>query len=515
MGQERVSMRKIYELLRLVLGEGCKPSRAAVSLNLGETTVRDSIKRAKNAGLTWPLPLDMDDAALEKMLYAGNSGRPPTHFPPPDCNWMYQELKKPHVTKALLWEEYKQNNPNAYQFSQFCKIYRDWRRKLFPTMRQEHKAGDKSFLDFAGPTVPIYCKETGEITLRASIFLAVLGASSYTFAYALASQSIPDWIKANILALEYFGGVTNIQVPDNLKAAIKSAEYYDPDINITYMLFARHYGTVVIPARPRKPKDKAKVEVGVLCIERWIIAALRNEKFYYIEDLNFAIEDLLEKLNNKKMRHLNASRKELHLSIDKPALKPLPSQRFEIAEWKRAKANIDYHVEFEKHYYSVPYQLIGEEVNVRATMNMIEILAKGKIIACHKRSKLVGRYTTLKEHMPKNHQAITDWTPERIRSWAESFGKHVAELVEEIMTKPEHPEQGFRACLGVIRLADKYGRDRLNAACKRSLATKVGTYRSVKEILKLGLDQQPIPESKPHIPLKLTHENIRGGNYYQ
>jgi len=517
MSRERVHMRKVRELLRLRWEAKLSWREIARSVNLSASAVRACIARAEEAGLTWPLDAGLDDSKLEGLLYKISLPEQSSSLPLLDFSWLHTELRKPHVTLALLWQEYLEKHPDGLKYSRFCDLYREWSKKLTVTMRQHHVAGEKCFLDFAGDTVPIYCEETGKVRFRAQVFVAVLGASSYTFAYAVENQGIESWILANCLALEFFGGVPLVLVPDNLKAGVKDPNFYDPVINVTFAEMAKYYSAVVIPARVRKPKDKAKVEAGVLVSERWILAAVRNEKFYFVEALNVRIRELLEKLNNRRTRYLNASRRELFEKLDKPALTPLPTERFEMAQWKRSKVNIDYHIEVEKRYYSVPYSLARQEVEVRATAHTVEVFCKGVRVASHRRSLKLGEYKTLPEHMPKEHRAFRDWTPERIRNWAASIGKNVGELAEEILTKPDHPEQGFRACLGLIRLADKYPHGRIDAACKRSLATRIATYRDVKQILKLGLDSKPLDPRVTNVqpPLMLDHENIRGPSYYK
>ena len=410
-------MRKIKEVLRLKWAHKLSNRKIAKSCFISRSTVADYLLRAKLAGLSWPLDPELDDAAIENLLFPVTDKSVPAESRMPDMEYLYQELKRKSVTMQLLWYEYKQANPDGYQYSQFCNLYRQWVKKLDLTLRQEHRAGKKLFIDYAGQTVSIVDSKTGEIT-EAQIFLATLGASNYTFAEASLSQDLPPWIKSHVHAFEFFGGVTEILVPDNLKVGVTNPCRYEPDINPTYQDLAEHYGTTVIPARSRKPKDKAKVESAVFVAERWILAALRNHTFFSLNELNRAIAEKLHHLNNRRFQKLNTTRRQLFETLDRPALKPLPSRPYEYAEWKKAKVN-NYHIEIDRHYYSVPYQLAREQVEVRLTSSTVEVLFKNKRAAGHQRDFRKGAFTTLTEHMPKNHQRYLEWTPSRIIRWAQ------------------------------------------------------------------------------------------------
>ena len=383
-------------------------------------------------------------------------------------------------------------------------------------MRLSHKAGEKVFVDYAGQTVPVVDPQTGEI-LPTQIFIGVLGASNYTYAEAFPSQKLHFWIQGHIHAYEYFEGVAKATVPDNTKTAVTHPCYFEPDLNATYLDMARHYGTAILPARPRKPRDKAKVEGAVLIAQRWILAALRNHTFFRLEQANEAIAKKLEELNGRRFQKLDTTRKELFETLDKPALLPLPATRYEYADWSTPKVNIDYHVEVDKHYYSVPYQLVHQYLDARFTLTCVELFHKGQRVASHVRSFKKGKHTTLKEHMPKSHQRYLEWTPTRILEWAKkSGGKKTAELAQEILNRRAYPEQGYRSCMGLMRLGKAYGSDRLEGACERALYLGAYSYKSVKSILRTGLDQQPLPQAKGacrRIPL--DHKNIRGAAYYQ
>jgi transposase len=505
-------MRKIKEVLRLKWGCDLSDRKVAKSCSVTHPTVADYVSRAETVGLSWPLPEDLDDAKLEQLLFPAAASITPGERPAPDWVKIHQELRRKGVTLSLLWEEYKETYPEGYQYSRFCDLHRVWSGKLDLVMRQEHRAGEKMFVDYAGQTVPVV-DPSGGSTREAQIFVAVLGASNYSYAEATWTQSLPDWIKAHIHAFEFFDGVTEIIVPDNTRAGVSRACRYDPDLNPTYAELASYYGTAIMPARVRKPRDKAKVEVGVLVVERWILARLRNLTFFSLLELNTAIRKLLDRLNTRSFKKLPGSRKELFEILDRPALRPLPPSRYQYAEWLKARVNIDYHIEVDKHYYSVPYQLVSKQVDVRLTANTVECLHKNKRVASHKRSYQKGRYTTLKEHMPTAHREYLEWTPERLVRWAQKTGESAAALVETILSSRPHPQQGFRACLGIMRLSKDYGEERLEAACRRALVINARSYRSVKSILKNGLDKKPLPEpAAPSDPIE--HANIRGAEYY-
>ena len=514
MAKERLSMRKIKEILRLKWGCSLSNRQIGISCSISHSTVADYILRAKLDGLSWPLEPGMDDAGLENLLFAVTPNSVAENRQMPDMEYLYQEMKKKSVTLQLLWYEYKQANPDGYQYSQFCNLYRQWVKKLDITLRQEHRAGEKLFIDYAGQTVSIVDPKTGEIT-EAQIFVATLGASNYTFAEASLSQDLASWIKSHVHAFEFFGGVAQILVPDNLKSGVTHPCRYEPDINPTYQDLAEHYDTTVIPARVKKPKDKAKVESAVLVSERWILAALRNHSFFSLAELNKLITQKLKELNNRKFQKLDSTRNKLFETIDKPALKPLPSRAYEYAEWKRARVNIDYHIEIDRHYYSVPYQLAKEQVDVRITASMVEVLFKNQRVASHQRSYIPYKSTTLKAHMPKSHQKYLEWTPSRIIKWAGENGPNTQKLVTHILNSRPHPEQGFRSCLGIMGLAKHYSPERLEDACSRALIIKGFSYKSVKSILKNGLDQQPLLFDLAENTHPVTHDNIRGKHYYE
>lgn len=505
-------MRKFKEVLRLKYDHQLTNRKIAKSCAISHVTVGKYLELAKQAGINWSLPDDIDDHQLEQRLYS-NAPREASDKPVmPPMEYLYKELKKKHVTLQLLWYEYKQNNPDGYQYSYFCELYQRWRKHLDVSLRQEHLAGEKLFIDYAGQTVPIFNPVTGKIEIEAQIFIATLGASNYSYVEATASQKLPDWIKSHIHTLEFLGGVPHILVPDNLKSGVTHPCRYEPDVNRTYLDLAKHYSTTVIPTRPGKPRDKAKVESAVLIVERWILAALRNHRFFSLAELNRAIKEKLVEFNERPLQKLKVSRRHLFETVDKPALLMLPAHRYEYAQWKQATVNIDYHIEVEKHFYSVPYQLRGKKLDVRIAATTIEVFHKNKRVAGHRKSLVPYGHTTLADHMPKAHQKHLEWTPSRIINWAGRIGPHTQRLVTGIMQRRTHPEQGFRSCLGVMRLAKVYTPRRLESACKRSVSINSYTFKSVESILKKGLDQQPItPETRNKASV---HPNLRGADYY-
>jgi transposase len=507
-------MRKIREILRLALGEGLSRRTTAAATGLPYTTVADHLGRAAAAGLGWPLPDGMDDAQLEARLFARAEPPPSASRPLPDWPMVHRELRRKGVTLQLLHMEYKEREPDGYQYTQFCRHYRAWQRHLDLVMRQEHRAGEKLFVDFAGQTIPIVNAATGEIT-QAQLFVAVLGASSYTYAEATASQELPHWIAAHVHAFSFLGGCVRLIVPDNLRSGVTRAHRYEPEINPTYAEMAAHYGAAVVPTRPRRPRDKAKVETGVLLAERWVLAALRHRTFFSIAEANEAIRERLAWLNARPFRKLPGSRAVLFAELDRPALRPLPPVPYEFAVWKTATVNVDYHVEVDRHWYSVPYQLVGTSCDIRITAGTVEVLHHGRRVASHRRSAEQRRFTTDAAHMPEAHRRHAEWTPSRIVRWATQTGPSVAALVAAIMASRPHPEQGFRSCLGIMRLGRRYGDARLEAAAARALAVRALSYRSVESILKSGLDGLPTPGSEPITTTIGDHANVRGAGYYE
>lgn len=511
MPTERLSMRKVREVLSLRWGRGLSEREVARSCGLGRTTVQGYVTRAKRAGLSWPLAEGLSDERLEALMFPAPPA-PGTERGVPDWAQVHRELKRKGVTLWLLWEEYKTTHPKGFQYSWFCQEYCAWAKHLDPVMRQIHKAGETLYVDYTGQTMDVVDRSTGEVR-EAQIFVATSGASSYTFAEASWTQQLPDWIESHNRAMAFFGGVHAVIVPDNLKAGVTTPCWYEPEANATYQELADHYGAVIIPARPGKSRDKAKVEVGVQGVEQRILARLRNRTFFSLIELNQAISDLLREYNERPFQKLPGSRRSMFEEVDKPALKPLPVGPYHLAQWKKAKVHLDYHVVFDAHYYSVPYLLTGKIVWIRATSTMVEILHNNERVTSHIRSSKKGHFTTKPEHMPKHHREHLEWTPERFLRWAAKTGPDVAAVVQAILASRPHPQQGYRSCLGIMRLGKRYGDDRLDAACKRALAIHTLSYKSIASILEKGLDRRPLPP-KPDGFRSIQHENIRGEQYY-
>jgi len=510
----RLAMRKVRDILRLAWGQGLSRRQVGASLGIPFTTVADHLRRASEAGLSWPLPDGLDDAALEAALFAREPAPPTEARPVPDWRQVHRELRRPGVTLMLLWLEYKEANPDdGYSYSQFCHHYRAFQRHIDLVMRQEHRAGEKLFVDFPGDRLAIYDRRTGEVAIEAELFVAVLGASNYLYAEAVASQQLAQWVGAHVHAFEFFGAVPRIVVCDNLAAGVTKAHRYEPDVNATYSEMAAHYGVAIIPTRPRKPRDKAKVEAGVLLAERWILARLRNWRFFSLAEANAVIRELVVAINERPFTKMAGSRRSWFEELERPVMRPLPATRYEVATWRLgAKVNIDYHIEADGHYYSVPYQLVGQRVDVRMTATTVEVFHSSRRIASHVRSHVKGGHTTDPAHMPVAHRRHAEWSPSRIIAWAQRTGPATAGLAEAIMAARPHPEQGYRSCLGIIRLGDRYGAERVEAACARALAARALSYRSVESILRHGLDTQPLgPRPVRAHP---RHANVRGPGYY-
>lgn len=508
-------MRKLKEVLRLH-SLGLKQQQIARSCLIAQSTVHKYLKAATAADVSWPLPPDWDERRVEGAVFGA---------PLPAATWRktatpdFESIRRQlqthrNLTLQLAWEEYREVHLQGYSYSRFCELYRDWTRQLDVVLRQEYRAGEKWFIDYAGDKIPIYNSRTGAVDFEASLFVAVLGASSYTFAEATRSQELTCWISSHIHALEFLGGVPEVAIPDNTRTGVKHPCRYEPELNATYRELAEHYGFAVIPARPYKPRDKAKAEAGVQVAQRWIIAALRHQKFFQLADLNEAIGALLERLNHRPFRKRpDTSRALLFEQLDRPALKLLPAERYVIAQWKLVKPNIDYHVEIERHYYSVPYQLVGQKLEARYTATTVEVFHRGVRVASHARNFVPYTATTLHQHRPKSHQAHLEWTPSRLINWAATVGPATAKVVQAILESKPHPEAGYRACLGILSLAKTFTPARLEAASQRAVLLRIYSYHSLKSILKHSLDRQPMLELEGDRSGPI-HDNIRGGDYY-
>ena len=503
-------MRRIREALRLHLQAGLSYNEVGRVLKISKSVVGKYVSLARVAGVDFAVADGLSDDALEARLYRPALARS-SHQLAPNFGVVHQELKRPGVTLMLLWEEYAAAHPLAYKYTSFCVKYSEFAKTQQRSMRQVHTAGEKLFIDYAGDTVPIVDAATGEIT-RAQIFVAVLGASNYTFACATHRQTTEDWIGAQVLALEFIGGVPKLIVPDQARALIKTPGRYDPQPGRMYEEFARHYGCAVLPARPGHPRDKPKVEAAVLLVQRWILARLRNRQFFSLAELNRAIAELLVNLNQRPFKKLPGCRRSAFEQLDAPVLRPLPAERFRLSRWKTAKVNVDYHVEFDGHFYSVPHRFVGAKLDLRVTGALLECFASNQRVA-HAVSTVRGGHTTTPEHMLASHRAHLEWTPAKLIAWGERIGVSTAAVVTWQMAHRPHPEQGYRACLGLLALARKYSAPRLEAACTRAMAIRAPNLRSVTSILQCGLDSSPQPLAAADNPV-VEHENVRGPDYY-
>ena len=511
-------MRQIREVLRLKMTCNCSQREISASTGISKGTVSNYLQRAARSDVTWAEAEAMSDSEVEARLFTTIGRKEPPPRVAIDFEWVSREMRRTAVTLQLLWTEYREaartdaGQARPYGYSQFCDLYRTWKNKLPLVMRQEHRAGEKLFVDFSGKRPVIVERDSGVVT-EVELFVAVLGASNYTYAEATRSQRVCDWLGAHVRAFEYFGGVCEVVVPDQLKSGVTIPDLHDPEINAAYAALGKHYGTAIIPARAGKPRDKAKVEVGVQIAQRWILARLRNRTFFSLEELNEAIAELLEDMNGRPFAKLEGCRRTAFESIDRPALKPLPEQRFVPAEWSRAGVNIDYHIEYDHRLYSVPHTLVKREVEVRATATTVEILHDGTRVASHVRSYGPrGSASTTAAHRPQSHRHYGAWPPSRVIEWAASFGPNVAQLVEQILASRPHPEQGYRSCMALIRTAKTYGPERADAACARAIAIGSPSRKSVEMILKRGLDRLAPDSSEPKA--LGHHENIRGPDYY-
>ena len=500
-------MRHIKDVLRLKLELKHSHQHIAASLGISKGVVAKYVKLADAAGLHWPQIQAMDETALHDRLMGGAPQRA-SGFVAPDYAQVRQELQRKGMTLMLLWQEHSERHPDGsiHSYSQFCENYRRFAQTLKRSMRQIHRAGEKLFIDYAGPTVALANAS------RAHIFVSALGASGYTFAYATPSETMADWLGATAQALRFYGGCTALIVPDNPRAMIANPDRYEPRANDTVLDFARHYGTSVLPARPRHPQDKAKAESAVQVVERWILMRLRHQRFDSVDEVNEAIAPLLQQLNAKAFQKLPGCRASVFAEIDAPALRALPMQTWELATYKTVKVHIDSHIAFEEHYYSVPHALVGRTLEARVTQRIVEVLHRGARVASHVRSAHKGKFTTLPEHLSKAHRAHLQWNPERLIHWGQDIGVATGSLVTRMLSTREHPEHGYRACLGLLSLAKRYGKPRLEAACV--IALVLGTTRSghVRDILANGRDQVA-PSTVPEW-VSPAHANVRGPEHY-
>ena len=499
-------MRKIREVLRLKHELGLGDRRIAQAIGSARSTVQECLRRAHEAGLAWPLPPELDEEALHARLYQRSV--PLSRTPQPEFARIQAELRRPGVTRLLLWQEYKAERPDGWQYSVFCDQYRRWLATQDVVLRQNHIPGDKVFVDYAGQTAAVINAATGE-ERQAQVFVAVLGASSYTFAEATWTQALPDWLGSHVRALEFFGGTPLAAVPDNLKSGVTKPHRYDPALNPAYQDFAEHYGLAILPARVRKPRDKAKVEVGVQVVERWILARLRNRRFFSLAELNAAIRLLMVELNDRPFRKREGSRASVFAAIERPALRALPATPYEYATWKKAKVHLDYHVEIERAYYSVPYALVGKTVEARLTANAIEIFHRQRLVARHLRARNRGQFVTLAAHRPERHSAVIDLTHERLRQRALAIGPATAEVLAQQLHRRVHPEESLRTSLGILRLARDFSPEALERAAERAIALKSFSYRALRTLIATPAVSEPVQSTLP-----LEHDNVRGGKYF-
>jgi transposase len=512
-------MRKIKDVLRLKFEARLSHRQIAAATGLSKAAVTKYLSRATELGLGWPLPVDLEEAELERRLFPTSAPASMPRYAAPEGAHIHQELSRKGVTLQLLWEEYRAiHGERAYRYSQFCEHYRAFRSRLARSMRQVHKAGDKLFIDYSGDTRAIIDARTGEVR-EAQIFVAVLGASKYAYAEATWTQTLPDFIASHIRAFEHLGSVPALLVPDNLKTAIAKACRYEPEATSTYADLARHYATAVLPARPFRARDKASVEHGVLLVQRWVLARLRNRQFFSLGELNEAIAALMLEFNQRPFKKLEGCRASVFETLDRPAMKPLPPTRYEYAEWPRAKVNIDYHIEVDHHYYSVPHPLVREIIQVRLTATTLECFHKSRRVAVHVRSYARGKFTTLPEHMPKSHRRHAEWTPARLLAWGEGIGPGTRATVQWHLEHRPHPEQGYRACLGLRDLLKQVGPERLEAACRRALASGPPVRKRLLAILAAKLDQHPdlfpLDTATAPAPSASVHANVRGAEYFR
>lgn len=504
-------MRKIKEVLRLTFDKKMSQHKIAKSLNLSSGVINKYLQRFKDSGLSWPLSPEINEVLLQARLKVRALPPPKAKHSQIDFIKVRQELGRKHVTLQLLYAELGGEIGLGLSYSQFCRRYRDWQKRIKPSMRQIHRPGDKAFVDYAGTPIEIL-SEDGEI-LQAQIFVGILGASNYTFVEATFSQSLPDWIGSHVRMFEFFGGVPDMVVPDNLKSGIKKTCRYEPDLNPAYAQMIEYYGSSCIPARPYTPKDKAKAENAVGMVSRWIIARLRNETFIGLAQLNKRITELLEDLNHRPFKKLPGCRHSAFVQLDQPALKALPLNPYEFKQYKKSRVNIDYHIELEGHYYSLPYRFIKKEIEVWFSRNIVECYFKGELLVKHLRSYVKGQHTTLREHMPEGHRAYSDWSPERFKTWALTIGPFTSKVIEALLISRPHIEQAYRSCMGVLGLAKKYSPLRLESACQYAFKHHLLRYKQIKTVLETSLDLKKsfIPET---MPLPLDHANVRGAHYY-
>lgn len=509
MAMKRIAMRKIRDVLRLRLQAGLSYRQIQASTKVSTGACQQLVTKAEGLGLSWPLPDELNDERLAALFYPKSDTQTSQRYVVPNWADIHQELKRKGVTKQLLWEEYTHQHPNrCYSYSQFCERYRCWFGLQKRSMRQHHRAGEKCFIDYCGPTLPIICRYTGEVQ-PAAVFVGVLGASNYTYAEATWTQALPDWLGSHVRMFEFFGGTPDMLVPDNLRSGVNKACRYEPELNPCYQQLASHYQVAVMPARPYKPKDKAKAEVGVQVVERWIMARLRHHSFFSLAEANQCIRALLNELNKKPFKQLPGNRLEAFQKLDQPQLRPLPKLPYEFVDIKSVKVNIDYHVSYQKHLYSVPHQYVGETLELHASDTLVSVYFKQRQVASHPRSRRAGT-TTQAAHMPERHRKQHQWSPGRLKNWAKDIGPDVLYWVTTQLQSRQHPEQAYRVCLGLLNLSRQYPAHRLERACQIARQQQLWKLKQVKSLLQSNLDRLPDPMDASNTPLPQDHENIRG-----
>lgn len=505
-------METCFKVLQLKFDRKLSNRTIGLTLNISPSTVFEVLARFKASSTPWPLPETLTPEAIESLIFPEKKASVLTPVLP---DWLHidTEMRRPGVTRQLLWTEYRaQAGKRALGYSQFCRRYRSWKKNLRRSMRQEHRAGEKLFIDFCGPTVPVVNPDTGEVR-RAAIFVAVMGASNYTYVEACEGQDMMSWLNANSRCLMFLGGVPQLLIPDNLRSAVKKADRYEPVLNESYQALAEHYGTVILPARPRKPKDKPKAENGVLIVERWLLARIRNETFHTLRGLNNRLRELLADLNNRPMKgYGNQTRAQRFALLDAPALLPLPLTAYEYTEFRAVKVAPDYHVEYARHWYSVPHELVGQRLSLKAGQTVIQVWYRGQCVAQHPRSHLEYKHTTNPLHMPEAHRGHARWTPESLLDIGRKIGPYAGRTVEALLNRKAHPEQAYRAVLGLIALQKRYGRERLEKACHIAWHYRTSDRRFIENLLRHHRENQQITE-KP-TPVSVEHENLRGPDYY-
>ena len=498
-------MNKVREILRLKYDVKLSIRNIASSCNCGKSTVHDILGRAKAVGVTWPITIT--NKKLISLLYPPNENQTFSHEP--DVNEMHLEMKKKHVTLMLLWEEYKTQYPDGLMYTQYCERYRVFKKLNKLSMKKDHKAGEEVEVDWAGTEMSYIDRFTGEV-LTASIFVAVLPASCYPFVYAYPDKSIKNWIDAHVKAFKYFGGVPRIVIPDNTKTATIKFDSYDPTLNRTYSEMARHYNIAILPARILKPRDKGSVENHVKIVGQKIIAALRNDQFFSLSELNGAVQDELEKLVNRPFQKMELNREDLFKLTDKLHLQPLPQSQYEYSVWKDAKVQYNYHVEFDKFFYSVHYSHVGKYASLRVTDTTIEVFIEHERVAAHERNyHKFERYTTLREHMPEQHKAVSEWSEKRFVKWAYKTGPNTALYIENILKTKDFPQQSFKTCMSIMSLTKKYENEMFESACSDALEKKLFSYRYFSNLLKSADKKQKDALKKPAAKV-VMHGNIRG-----